>query len=396
MRPFPIVGFCLLLLVASAAAQERIIISGDQDGPPMPMGAFGMGRQPVKTGTARIRGRVVSAETGAGLRRAQVRLNGPEVGSRLALTDQNGRFAFEGLPAGHVNLFASKPGFVSIQYGQRRPFEGGTAIDLTAGQQVQGADITLPRGSVIAGRVLDEFGEPIAEAMVTTMRSVWASGRRRLQPIAGSSRTNDLGQFRLYGLSPGDYYVSATVPDAAAMEMNIASMSGAASPPPGSQPAAGYAPTYFPGTATAADAQKITVAVGQEAQGIDFALTPVRLARISGTVITSQGKPAQGSMVTIHPRGDVGFLGIMNGNARTGPAGAFTLAGLAPGDYILQVHAVQFTTSGGRRQHDDDGADRRRRGTGHGVGLDPDHGRLRKICPAWRSSPQRGRRPPVR
>ena len=348
MRTPQIAGVCLLLLLSSASAQERIVITTDRDAPPLAAQGFGMDRRPPRTGTAHIRGRVIAADSAAGLRRAQVRISGAEVGSRLALTDQTGHFAFEGLPAGRVILSASKPGFVSIQYGQTRPFESGTPIELADGQLLDRADITLPRGSVIAGRVLDEFGDPVADAMVTGMRSVWANGRRRLQPFRAPALTNDLGQFRLYGLTPGDYYVSATVRDAVAMEMSMASMSGAASPPPGSQPpASGYAPTYFPGTPVAAEAQKVTVAVGQEAQGIDFALAPVRLTRISGTAITSQGKPADGSMVTVVPRGDVGFFGMMGGNARTGSNGAFTLAGLPPGDYILQVIGVQIMTAGG-------------------------------------------------
>ena len=69
----------------------------------------------------------------------------------------------------------------------------------------------MPRGSVISGRVLDEFGEPVADAMVNAMRSAWTAGRRKLQPTGRSAQTNDLGQYRIYGLPPGDYYVSATL-----------------------------------------------------------------------------------------------------------------------------------------------------------------------------------------
>jgi len=115
MRMLHIAGVSVLayLLVSTPApGQERVIISGPPEGPGP--GMPGMNRQPAKTGTARIRGRVVSAESGAGLRRAQVRMSGPEVGSRLAITDADGRFTFEGLPAGRVSLTASKPGFVSI------------------------------------------------------------------------------------------------------------------------------------------------------------------------------------------------------------------------------------------------------------------------------------------
>ena len=166
------------------------------------------------------------------------------------------------------------------------------------------ADIAMPRGGVISGRVVDEFGDPIADAVVNAMRSAWAGGRRRLQPSGRTAMTNDLGQFRIYGLSPGDYYVSGTFRgDAMGMEMMSAAMGGApGGGPTGSSPNSGYAPTYFPGTPNGAEAQKIAIAAGQESQNTDFALLPVELARITGTVISSEGKPLEGSMVNAVPR----------------------------------------------------------------------------------------------
>src|SRR4029078_3259066 len=91
-----------------------------------------------------------------------------------------------------------------------RPFEPGKPIDLTEGQLMEKADFSMPRGSAISGRLVDEFGDPVADAMVSAMRSAWSGGRRQLQPTGRTVMTNDLGQFRIYGLSPGDYYVNAT------------------------------------------------------------------------------------------------------------------------------------------------------------------------------------------
>jgi protocatechuate 3,4-dioxygenase beta subunit len=203
----------------------------------------------------------------------------------------------------------------------------------------------MPRGGVISGRVLDEFGEPVTDAVVSAMRSAWANGRRRFQPAGRPAMTNDLGQFRVYGLPPGDYYVSAIVRDMAAMEMSMAAMS-AAGPPAAVAPSAGYAPTYFPGTPSGADAQKITIAAGQEANNTDFALLPVRLAKITGSVISSDGKPVDGAMITAIPRSaDLPAGPMLGGSARTGREGTFTLAGVVPGDYVLQTRSVQIMTS---------------------------------------------------
>jgi protocatechuate 3,4-dioxygenase beta subunit len=339
-----VLGTSALLAAADARAQQVIINDAPSD---VRMPFPGMGPRQFKTGTARIRGRVVSAETGTPVRRAQVRIAGADIGSRTSMTDTDGQYEFRDLPGGTFNLSATKSGYVTVQYGQTRPFEAGKPIELTDGQLLDKADIGMPRGCVISGRVLDEFGDPVADAMVSAMRSAWSGGRRRLQPSGRGTITNDLGQFRIYGLSPGEYYVSATLRGGDMGFMEAAMGRNGAGGPSGSNPTSGYAPTYFPGTANGAEAQKITLTVGQEAQNTDFALLPVRLARITGTVISSEGHPVEGSMVNAIPRsGDIGFAPMMGGGAtRTDRNGNFTLSNVTPGDYTLQTRALQITTS---------------------------------------------------
>ena len=163
--------------------------------------------------------------------------------------------------------------------------------------------------------------------------------------------TNDLGQFRIYGLSPGDYYVSATFRGGDMMAMEIAMAAtmggGATGGPTGSNPSSGYAPTYYPGTPNGAEAQKIAVAVGQEALNTDFALLPVKLAKISGTVISSEGKPVEGAMINANPRSGEAAGMMMAAAARTDKNGNFTLSNVAPGDYTLQSRSLTIMTSGG-------------------------------------------------
>ena len=338
---------CALLLSPDLWAQQQIIING----PDVPVQLPGMGPRQPKTGTGRLRGRVLSAETGGPVRRAQVRIVSPDIGSKSAMTDAEGRYEFRDLPAGRFNLSVTKAGYVTIQYGQTRPFESGKPIDLTDGQLLDKADFALPRGSAISGRLVDEFGDPVADALVSAMRSAWSGGRRRLQPTGRTAQTNDLGQFRIYGLSPGDYYVSATfrAGDMIAMDIAMSAVTGAGTGgPTGSNPNSGYAPTYFPGTPSSSEAQKITLAIGQEAQNTDFALLPVKLAKISGTVISSDGKPVDGSMVNASPRNSdgAGFM-MMGGGARSDKNGNFTISNVSPGEYTLQTRAMQIMTSGG-------------------------------------------------
>lgn len=346
---------CLLLLFFSAtpaAAQIEIIRGEEAVQRPMP----GQDRQ-MKTGTAGIRGRIVSAETGAPIRRAQVRLSGPDIMPKATSTDGQGIYEFRDLPAGRFTLNASKSGYVSVGYGQTRPFESGKPIELAEAQVVQKVDIVMPKGSVIAGRIIDEFGEPVADAAVSAMRSSWSNGRRRLQPTGRTATTNDLGQYRIYGLPPGDYFVSATLRDA--QERMIGEMAMVALGPAGSTgantdaPRTGYAPTYYPGTPNGNEAQKITVAIGQEAQNTDFALAAVRLAKISGTVVGSDGQPASGVMVSALPTAAVAGAPVMLGvsSARTDRNGHFTLAGVPPGDYTLSARSAgtMMTSGDGER-----------------------------------------------
>lgn len=349
MRTFRLVSVCVCaLLVAVDLHAQQIIINGSTSD--MPIQLPGMGPRQPKTGTARLRGRVLSSDSGGPVRRAQVRISGQDIGAKSAMTDAEGRYEFKDLPAGRFSLSATKAGFVTVQYGQTRPFESGKPIDLTDGQLLDKADFSMPRGSAISGRLVDEFGDPIADAVVSAMRSAWSGGRRRLQSTGRTDMTNDLGQFRIYGLSPGEYYVNAAFRggDMMAMEIAMSTMAGgvATGGPTGSNPNSGYAPTYFPGTANGAEAQKITLTVGQEAQNTDFALLPVKLAKIAGTVISSEGKPVEGSMINALPRNSDGAGMMMAGSARTDKNGNFTIPNVSPGEYTLQSRALQIMTSG--------------------------------------------------
>jgi protocatechuate 3,4-dioxygenase beta subunit len=356
MRIRPQMVFMILLALAAppADAQEfrqQIQIMGPGDGPiQMP----GMPGRQFKTGTGRIRGRVLAVDGGGPIRRAQVRISGSEIAPKAALTDAEGRYDFRDLPAGRFTLQATKSGFVNVQYGQTRPFESGKPIELADKQVLDNADISMPRGGVVSGRIVDEFGDPVPDVMVTAMRQTWSNGRRRLAPSPGRiAQTNDLGQFRVYGLPPGDYYISASLRGGAAAEMAMVEMEvmmtsgGAAAGPTASAPRSGYANTYYPGTPNVGEAQRITLAVGQESANADFALVPVRLARVTGIVIGSDGKPLEGTMITAQPamaRGDFPMLSAASG-ARSGKDGSFTLNSVPPGDYTLQARSLQVFTS---------------------------------------------------
>lgn len=272
-------------------------------------------------GTASIRGRILTSDTGAPLRRAQVRAVASELrAARLATTDAQGRFELKDLPAGRWTLTASKAGFVSLQYGQSRPFESGRPIELSEGQALERADVALPRGSAITGHVLDEFGDPVAAARVQVLRFQMVQGTRRAMPNGAGDQSDDTGAFRLYGLSPGEYVVSATL---------------RAGPGADNTDGIGYAPTYYPGTGNVAEAQRITLAVGQEQSSVNFALLPVRTVKVSGLVLGSGGLPLANAMVTLSSGADASAFNLFANAGRTRPDGSFSVPNVSPGSYTL-------------------------------------------------------------
>ncbi len=213
-RPFLVALLALAALHAIPAGAQP----GGQPGGAQPGGAQrtpARGLRPgeeAPKGTAVLKGVVVAADTGAPIRRAQVRAVAPDTGdNRMATTDEQGRFEIRELVGGRYSITASKGGFVTLQYGQRRPSERGTAVDLPAGATIEKLAIGLPRGSVIAGRIVDEFGEPLTGAQVQVLRYAYVNGARQLRPAGQSDRTDDQGSFRVFGLPPGDYAVSATL-----------------------------------------------------------------------------------------------------------------------------------------------------------------------------------------
>ncbi|MBK9240440.1 MAG: carboxypeptidase regulatory-like domain-containing protein [Acidobacteria bacterium] len=147
------------------------------------------------------------------LRRATVQLSGVGlIPSRVATTDDEGRFVFRDLPEGRFSLSASKPPFVDAAYGATRQGRSGAPIALTAGQHVTGVSIRMIRGAVIEGTVRDGFGLPEEQAQVSIFqRRPGANGPLQLvltsaTPLPSDRRPRPAGST---GCLPGDYIIGA-------------------------------------------------------------------------------------------------------------------------------------------------------------------------------------------
>src|SRR4051812_44666087 len=170
-----------IALAASAVAQPVQPPSGQNNAPAPP-------------GTSTLKGHVVAADSGQPLRKAQVRITAVEIReNRLATTDADGLFEFKDVRAGRYVVSVNKGGFVNLSYGQQRPADAAKPLTILDNQHVEKLDFALPRGAVITGRILDEFGEPMAEVQIAAQQYQTVQGQRRLVPSGRSAQTNDIG-----------------------------------------------------------------------------------------------------------------------------------------------------------------------------------------------------------
>ena len=289
---------------------------------------------PPPTGV--IRGRVVSTD-GRPIPRAQVRLlsmpppgaaagagSTRTVPTNTAVTsDDDGRFEFSEIAAGLFRMLANKTGY-SMRGGPPPPGSSASSappppIELANGETIERADITLTRWGSLEGHVFDELGDPLQGVSVQLMQVRYQGGRRRLVGAGGPSRsTDDRGRFRLYGFPPGRYIISATIGDVGTTDLP------------------GYTRSYFPGTPDAAEAQFVS-AGSDELTGIDFSMARSVTARVSGTLLGSDGQATMGGSLRLVTSQRSASAASVSVGARIGRDGRFEFPNVPPGQYIIKA-----------------------------------------------------------
>jgi len=247
-----------------------------------------------------------------------------------SITDRDGRFRFEALAPGRYRIAAQKASFVPPMAPSAM-----TAFELSAGQILDGLNVSLRKGGVLAGRVLDPFGQPLVEVSVTALlkrldsreppSQVALAGAPMLMP-SGQNQTNDLGDFRIFGLAPGEYVVMASP---------RSEMGGTAS-------SLGTS-TYFPGTADLSEARPLTVRAGETVSALTIQLVAVPGFQVSGVVIDEAGAQLAGVMVMLMTAAQPGadslrFLAMgPPGMTQSGANGRFVFSDLPAGSYTLRA-----------------------------------------------------------
>jgi hypothetical protein len=282
--------------------------------------------------------------------------------TRSTITDAQGVFTIEHLPAGRYSINATRTSFLPVSYGQKRPGGAGTTLAIVDGQK---ASVTLQmiRGGVISGTVFGEDGEPQSNTQVQAWRYAMNNGLKRLQQVGGAS-TDDRGAYRLFGLQPGEYVVSSrpnsndmtaierTLAESALITQAVASgqvQQGSAPGMPATvaipvqQPQmgpvngpAGFVPVYHPSVFAPRSATIIRVAGGDEHQFVDIQLQLSRASIISGRVTNppAAGLGVQLSLVSDDPLSDT------SNGSRTDQNGSFTFMNVSPGKYTITATVV--------------------------------------------------------
>jgi len=280
--------------------------------------------------SATVAGQVLRLDTGEPLKKARVTLRSHpgEEFSVFTLTDEQGRFLFEDTPAGSYDLEVFRDGYVDAVYGQKRLGAPRAILSLTSGQRMTDLVFKLAHRAAISGHVFDEDGEPIAKATVITYRASKRLGKEQEigeDPIL----TNDLGEFRIFDLAPGRYYIAVNYRREDPFHRDA--------PAPNQKLNTGYLPSYYPNTVDPAKAQAISVGPGDEIHPVDFFLRASRFVTVRGRVICDlPGNLAASGRVSLNPQGP-GLAQALQGledNFRP-KDGSFVLRNVPPGSYDL-------------------------------------------------------------
>ena len=308
--------------------------------------------QQVQPGKASIEGTVANLASGDPLERAQVTLfrilpppPPPAPGQPSApitpppqippvLTQADGKFKFEVDP-GQYRLRVQRNGFATQEYGQRTLGTQGTVINLIAGQAMTDLQVKLTPAGIVTGRVRDFRGEPITGVQVSLLRSSFNPLGQRSLTSTASAFTDDRGEYRLFWIPQGRYFLSVSAPQSAIVSLVLGASTFFVDRT--------FPTTYYPGAPDPSRAVTIDVQPGREVTGMDIVVNPPPTYRIRGRVIDGvTGQPPRTASVTLALRQEIMTSGTVTftgpGASTTySPNGTFEIRNVIPGSYWLRA-----------------------------------------------------------
>ena len=290
-----------------------------------------------KTDECTVSGMVVKLAGSEPLKTVTVQLQSMQdlAHTTSVVTDVGGLFELKGVDPGRYRLKVSRTGFVTQEYGQKTPNAPGAEIRLTPGQSLRDLLFRLIPWGIIAGRVLDEDGEPLPWAQVSALREVYSNGKRKLSAEA-LVPTNDLGEYRLFGLKPGRYFISAKFKPG----LHIVGR-GEVREDDVDDTRPEFMPIYYRNSPDPVGASTITLKAGEEIPGVEILLHPVSTFRVRGRVYNMvAGRRSNAGVIVQLEQG--------NSNVSSGSPehqaivensdGSFEIAGVLPGLYTLGAY----------------------------------------------------------
>jgi hypothetical protein len=224
----------------------------------------------------RVEGTVLNTVTGRPVRKARITLTPVQGEPILAATDAHGKYAVADLSPVKYSLLAGHDGYTDQRYGAKRPGEDqkGEQLELTASSVKTDVDLKLTPLGAIMGFVRDEDGDPVRQVDVALLAYAYGPSGKKLQ-VHNDVQTDALGEYRLFDLPPGTYYLRAKP-------------MSAQSPGTG-QITEAYATIYYPNSQQQSGAGALELTAGQEQRGIDFVLHRVPVSFIRGRIVPPAG-----------------------------------------------------------------------------------------------------------
>jgi len=285
----------------------------------------GLSARPSEPAQASVEGSVVKDPGSEPLKKAVVELigdNQEEPANYTATSEPDGHFKISPVRPGRYVIFVEHPGYISVD--ARHHHAEGITISVDPGQQLKDLQLHMLAASVLTGRVVDEDGDPMPNVNVAVLRRNLSSRSGQLD-VAGTDRTNDIGEYRISSLPPGRYFVSATP---------TLDFQAIAAPPKeaatSSKLQLAYVATYYPNTTDRSQAATVELRPGEETP-IDFSLVRTPTARLSGTVANLA--PGTHVVVTLHSAES----SMVFNETDAGKDGTFELRNVAPGNYTLMA-----------------------------------------------------------
>jgi hypothetical protein len=277
-----------------------------------------------KNGT--VSGVVVKEPGSQPLKKATITLvaeDQEEGGNYTITTDSEGHFSFDNVHPGRYRMLLERTGYIEVNQRQHR-FDGRT-LSLLPRQELKDLRLTMLLTATVLGRVVDEDGDPLPNVEVSALRKPY--GKTQWEPIS-SERTNDLGEYRISGLSPGRYYFSASPPPDYQRIAAIETPSEA----PNGQPDLRRVTTYYPNTTDRSQAASLDLRPGDETP-VNFTMIPGRTFAVRGAVVALP--PEKKAAVVLTAR----EYGLVFNAAEVDKNGKFEVRGVPPGSYTAMAFA---------------------------------------------------------